>query len=115
MKQDKKTKAKMSVQNKVSNVAKKESLKQSKTILVSRLHKVANETLLKKYFSQFGDIEQIRLVRCAKTGNSKRRAYIKFRHEIAAKAAHESTHNYLVGKQILQSNFRINKFFIFLF
>lgn len=57
------------------------------------------------YFSQFGDVKQLRLSRNKKTGASKHYAYIEFESEDVAKIVAETMDNYLLFGKLLQCKY----------
>ncbi|GIY51605.1 MKI67 FHA domain-interacting nucleolar phosphoprotein-like [Caerostris extrusa] len=63
------------------------------------------EKEMKKYFSQFGKINRLRLARSRKTGKCKGFAYIEFKSEAVAKIAAEAMNNYLFFEKILKCEF----------
>ena len=59
------------------------------------------EKEMRSYFSQFGDVNRLRLARSAKTGRSKGYAFIEFNEPEVAKIAAETMNNYLLFGQLL--------------
>ncbi|RWS11598.1 MKI67 FHA domain-interacting nucleolar phosphoprotein-like protein [Dinothrombium tinctorium] len=57
------------------------------------------------YFSQFGKVTRVRLLRSRKTNKSKRVAFIEFLNEEVAKIAADSMNNYLMFDCILKCKF----------
>lgn len=57
------------------------------------------------YFSQFGDVKQLRLSRNKKTGASKHYAFIEFESEDVAKIVAETMDNYLLFGKLLQCKY----------
>merc|ERR1719398_139311 len=64
------------------------------------------ETQLKKYFSQFGKVLQIKLSRSNKTGKSKGYAFVKFKYAAVAKTVATTCHNYLFFDKLLKCEYR---------
>ncbi|CAR22676.1 rRNA-binding ribosome biosynthesis protein NOP15 [Lachancea thermotolerans CBS 6340] len=71
-------------------------------IYVSRLPKGFHERELAKYFSQFGDLREVRLARNKKTGNSRHYGFVEFVNKEDALVAQETMHNYLLMNHLLQ-------------
>lgn len=71
-------------------------------IYVSRLPHGFHERELSKYFSQFGDLKEVRLARNKKNGNSRHYGFIEFANKDDAKVAHETMNNYLIMGHLLQ-------------
>lgn len=71
-------------------------------IYVSRLPHGFHERELSKYFSQFGDLREVRLARNKKTGNSRHYGFIEFVNKDDAKVAQETMNNYLLMGHLLQ-------------
>lgn len=95
-------KTKHSVQFAAKKEVKKSSGKKSGVIYIGRIPHGFYEMELKKYFTQFGDIEQVRVARNKKTGKSKHFGYVKFKDQEAARVAAETMHNYLLFGHLLQ-------------
>lgn len=74
----------------------------SPIIYVSRLPHGFHEKELSKYFSQFGDLKEVRLARNKKTGNSRHYGFIEFANKDDAKVAQETMNNYLLMGHLLQ-------------
>ncbi|KAG0656184.1 nucleolar protein [Monosporozyma unispora] len=74
----------------------------SPIIYVSRLPHGFHEKELSKYFSQFGDLKEVRLARNKKTGNSRHYGFIEFANKDDAKIAQETMNNYLLMGHLLQ-------------
>ena len=74
----------------------------SSIIYVSRLPNGFHEKELSKYFSQFGDLKEVRLARNKKTGNSRHYGFIEFANKDDAKIAQETMNNYLLMGHLLQ-------------
>ncbi|KAJ4294542.1 nucleolar protein [Kalmusia sp. IMI 367209] len=60
------------------------------------------ESQMKKYFSQFGTVNRLRLSRNKKTGASKHYAFIEFANAEVAEIVAKTMHNYLMFGHILQ-------------
>ncbi|CAB4252502.1 similar to Saccharomyces cerevisiae YNL110C NOP15 Constituent of 66S pre-ribosomal particles, involved in 60S ribosomal subunit biogenesis [Maudiozyma barnettii] len=74
----------------------------SSIIYVSRLPHGFHERELSKYFSQFGDLKEVRLARNKKSGNSRHYGFIEFANKDDAKIAQEAMNNYLLMGHLLQ-------------
>ncbi len=75
------------------------------TVYVGRIPHGFYEQEMRAYFSQFGEISQIRLSRNKWTGASKHFAFIEFTHESVAKIAAEAMDNYLMFGHILKCKY----------
>ncbi|KAF5359644.1 hypothetical protein D9756_003182 [Leucocoprinus leucothites] len=72
-----------------------------KTLFISRLHKSATETDLRREFEGYGTIERVRIVR-DKKGRSRGYAFVVYERERDMKAAYkESDGLHIMGKRIL--------------
>lgn len=60
------------------------------------------EEQMKKYFSQFGQVRHILLIRSKKTHKSRGFGFVEFNLPQVATAAAESMHNYLLFDQVLK-------------
>lgn len=60
------------------------------------------EDQMRKYFSQFGKIKNVLLIRSKKTHNSRGFGFVEFTLPQVAKAAAEAMHNYLFFNQVLK-------------
>ncbi|ORY82574.1 hypothetical protein BCR37DRAFT_339376, partial [Protomyces lactucae-debilis] len=60
------------------------------------------EQEMQSYFSQFGEIVQLRLSRSKKTGKSKHYAFIEFADREVAEIVARTMHNYLLASSLLQ-------------
>lgn len=60
------------------------------------------EKQMKKFFSQFGDIERLVLARNNKTGASRHYGFIEFKHEYTARVVVQSMHQYMMFGRTLQ-------------
>lgn len=76
----------------------------SSIIYVSRLPHGFQERELSKYFSQFGDLKEVRLARNKKSGNSRHYGFVEFANKDDAKVAQESMNNYLLMGHLLKVN-----------
>ena len=74
----------------------------SSIIYVSRLPHGFHEKELSKYFSQFGDLKEVRLARNKRSGNSRHYGFIEFANKDDAKVAQETMNNYLLMGHLLQ-------------
>ena len=63
------------------------------------------ENEMKDYFSQFGEVTNLRLCRSVKTGRSMGYAFIKFKHSEVAKVAAETMNNYIMHGSRLISKY----------
>jgi len=61
-----------------------------------------NEDGIKKYFSQFGEIEKTFMPRSRKTGRSKGYAFVQFNDEETAQIAAETMNNFILFDRILK-------------
>lgn len=83
----------------------KASSKQKRGIIyIGRLPHGFYESELQKYFSQFGNIVNLKLSRNKKTGKSKHYAFIEFDNYEIAKIASETMDNYLLFGHLLKCN-----------
>ncbi|CAG98842.1 rRNA-binding ribosome biosynthesis protein NOP15 [Kluyveromyces lactis] len=71
-------------------------------LYISRLPQGFKERELSKYFSQFGDLKQVRLARNKKTGNSRHYAFLEYINKDDAVVAQESMNNYLLMGHLLK-------------
>lgn len=60
---------------------------------------------MRSYFSQFGDVNHVRLSRSKKTGRSKHYAFLEFQSEEVAKIAAKTMDKYLLYGHILRCSF----------
>ncbi|CCK71988.1 rRNA-binding ribosome biosynthesis protein NOP15 KNAG_0I02030 [Huiozyma naganishii CBS 8797] len=74
----------------------------SSILYVSRLPHGFHERELSRYFSQFGDLKEVRLARNKKTGNSRHYGFIEFAEVGDAQVAQETMNNYLLMGHLLQ-------------
>ncbi|KAK2586528.1 hypothetical protein KPH14_011420 [Odynerus spinipes] len=63
------------------------------------------EEQMKDYFSQFGTVTKVRLVRSKKTGTSRGYGYVEFQHTDVAKIAAETMNNYLMCGRLLKATY----------
>lgn len=61
------------------------------------------EEQMRNYFSQFGDVTRLRLVRSRRTGGSKGYAFVEFRFPEVAQVAAETMNNYLMFQKVLKA------------
>lgn len=71
-------------------------------LYVGRLPSGFHEKELSKYFSQFGDLKEVRLARNKKTGNSRHYGFVQFVNPDDSRVAHEAMNNYLLMGHLLQ-------------
>lgn len=71
-------------------------------IYVGRLPRGFHEKELSKYFSQFGDLKEVRLARNKKTGNSRHYGFVQFVNPDDSRVAHDTMNNYLLMGHLLQ-------------
>ncbi|KAL6944337.1 nucleolar protein [Hanseniaspora osmophila] len=105
---------KLNHKNKSSSTSKKQESSGKKTkkakqdddlssiIYISRLPKGFHEKELSKYFSQFGDLKQVKLARNKKTGNSRHYGFVEFVSKYDAQVAQETMNNYLLMGHLLK-------------
>lgn len=86
----------------VSDNKKGQNDQYSSIIYVSRLPQGFHEKELSKYFSQFGDLKEVRLARNKKSGNSRHYGFLEFVNKDDAKVAQETMNNYLLMGHLLQ-------------
>lgn len=79
-----------------------DSIDYSNIIYVSRLPQGFHEKELSKYFSQFGDLKEVKLARNKKNGNSRHYGFIEFANKDDARIAQETMNNYLLMGHLLQ-------------
>ncbi|XP_054162424.1 U11/U12 small nuclear ribonucleoprotein 35 kDa protein-like [Oppia nitens] len=73
-----------------------------RTIFVARLDHNTDEDTVRKYFSQYGTIVSLRLVRDIVTGLSKGYAFVEFKHRSTAQEVYRKANNELIdGRRIL--------------
>lgn len=60
------------------------------------------EDQMQKYFSQFGKVKRVLLIRSKKTHKSRGFGFVEFQLPQVAKAAAEAMHNYLFFNQVLK-------------
>lgn len=61
---------------------------------------------MKGFFSQFGDIDKIRLSRSKRSGRSRGYAFIEFADQNVAKIVAETMNNYLMCGRLLKCKYR---------
>ncbi|KAI3658317.1 hypothetical protein MP638_004150 [Amoeboaphelidium occidentale] len=76
-------------------------------VYVGRLPHGFYEDQLRGYFSQFGEITNLRVSRNKKTGRSKHYAFIEFRYPEVANIVVETMHNYLLFGRLLQCKIKV--------
>ncbi|KAI0985535.1 hypothetical protein GJ496_006130 [Pomphorhynchus laevis] len=75
---------------------------ESSVIYVGHIPKGLFECQLFEYFSQFGDITRLKLIRSRRTGASKGYAFIDFKYPEAAQISSEAMNGYLVDDHVLK-------------
>lgn len=93
---DKKTK------KKAKDAAKDSSSDKPGVIYVGRIPHGFYERQMKEYFSQFGDITNLRVSRSRKTGKSKHYAFVEFKSAEVAEIVSNTMDNYLLFNHILK-------------
>lgn len=63
------------------------------------------EREMKSYFSQFGEVTNLKLIRSKRTGRSRGFAFIEFATSIAAKDAAETNNNYLLFEKVMKCRY----------
>lgn len=86
----------------VEKAAKTKSDGESGVIYIGRIPHGFYEHEMKQYFSQFGDINKLRLSRNKKTGQSKHFAFIEFAEAAVADIVAKTMNNYLLFGHILK-------------
>ena len=71
-------------------------------VYVGRIPHGFYEHEMRTYFSQFGDVNRLRLSRSVKTGHSKHYAFLEFKNEDVAKIVAQTMDNYLMFGHILK-------------
>ena len=71
-------------------------------VYVGRVPHGFYEHEMRTYFSQFGDVNRLRLSRSVKTGHSKHYAFLEFKSEDVAKIVAQTMDNYLMFGHILK-------------
>lgn len=70
-------------------------------LYVGHLPKGFNETELKNFFTQFGEVTKLRVSRSVKTARSRGYAFLEFAEKKVATIAAGSMHNYMIfGRQL---------------
>ncbi|KAI8992644.1 hypothetical protein BDB01DRAFT_779170 [Pilobolus umbonatus] len=82
--------------------AEKATSKDRGVIYLGRIPHGFYEKQMKGYFSQFGDIKKLRLVRNRHTGKSKHFGFIEFKVPEVAPIVADTMHNYLLSGHLLQ-------------
>ncbi|KAL3232485.1 Ribosome biogenesis protein 15 [Nakaseomyces bracarensis] len=95
---------KLDIKKKDQKVSNKKDAKEaiSGIIYVGRLPRGFHEKELSKYFSQFGDLKEVRLARNKKTGNSRHYGFVQFVNPDDSLVAHETMNNYLLMGHLIQ-------------
>lgn len=97
------------LRKKKAKLAKKEEDTGPGTIYIGHIPHGFYENEMKKFFSQFGKITNIRLARSRKTLNSKGYAFIQFKSAEVAKIAAEAMNNYLFFEKLLKCEYVPNE------
>ncbi|CAK1546218.1 unnamed protein product [Leptosia nina] len=63
------------------------------------------EHQMQQYFSQFGLVTNVRVIRSKRTGNSKGYAFVEFRDTTVAQVVAETMNNYLMGKRLIKAQY----------
>ncbi|XP_069684579.1 U11/U12 small nuclear ribonucleoprotein 35 kDa protein-like isoform X2 [Periplaneta americana] len=75
--------------------------KPDRTIFVARLYRQTSEKTIEQYFSKYGPIRRLRLVRDIVTGSSKGYAFIEYEKKESANQAHCYANSHVIdGRQI---------------
>ncbi|XP_046407230.1 MKI67 FHA domain-interacting nucleolar phosphoprotein-like [Ischnura elegans] len=82
-----------------------DSPKSRGVVRLSRIPHGFYEEEMRRYFSQFGVVTRLRLVRSKKTGNSKGFAFVEFAVPEVAKVVAETMNNYLMFDKILKARY----------
>lgn len=93
---------KLSKKKTSNNKKDKKNSEYSGIIYISRLPQGFQEKELSKYFSQFGDLKEVKLARNKKTGNSRHYGFIEFINKDDAQVAQDAMNNYLLMGHLLQ-------------
>ncbi|CDO96426.1 unnamed protein product [Kluyveromyces dobzhanskii CBS 2104] len=89
-------------ENDKANAKKDKNSELSGILYISRLPQGFKERELSKYFSQFGDLKQVRLARNKKTGNSRHYAFLEYINKDDAVVAQDTMNNYLIMGHLLK-------------
>lgn len=90
---------------KLRQATRKESKEGTGTVYVGRIPRGFYEAQMRQYFSQFGNITNIRLSRNKTTGASKHFAFIEFESNEVAKIVAQTMDNYLMFGHILKCKY----------
>jgi nucleolar protein 15 len=90
---------------KLRQASRKESKEGTGVVYVGRIPKGFVERGMRQYFSQFGNITNLRLSRNKKTGASKHFAFIEFESNEVAKIVSQTMDNYLMFGHILKCKY----------
>ncbi|XP_028925498.1 MKI67 FHA domain-interacting nucleolar phosphoprotein [Ornithorhynchus anatinus] len=71
-------------------------------IYLGHIPRELSESQLRKYFTQFGTVTNLKLSRSKKTGNSKGYAFMEFESEDVAQIVAETMNNYLFCERLLK-------------
>ena len=70
-----------------------------RTLFIGRLNYKTSEEKLRKTFSKYGSLRNVRLVRDVVTGHSKGYGFVEFKHRSDAKKAHEDAFKLLIDER----------------
>lgn len=79
------------------------------TLFVARLSQQTTEEKLKEFFSRYGDIQRIRLVRDIITGFSKGYAFIEYKQESAIKKAYRDANKLIIDQQEIFVDYELER------
>ena len=91
------------IKKRASNAAEEKEPEEPGVIYVGRIPHGFYEHEIREYFSQFGDITRLRVVRNKKTGASRHRAFVEFADTEVADIAARTMDNYLLFGHILKA------------
>ena len=78
------------------------STKNKTVIKINNIPHGFYETQMNAYFSQFGKVNRVAVIRSSKTGKSRGFGFVQFQYHEPAKAAVDVMHNYLMFNHILK-------------
>ncbi|XP_018413021.1 PREDICTED: U11/U12 small nuclear ribonucleoprotein 35 kDa protein [Nanorana parkeri] len=79
------------------------------TLFVARLSQITTEEKLKEFFSRYGDIQRIRLVRDIITGFSKGYAFIEYKQESAIKKAYRDANKLVIDQHEIFVDYELER------
>ncbi|CAI9535138.1 unnamed protein product [Staurois parvus] len=79
------------------------------TLFVARLSQQTTEEKLKEFFSRYGDIQRIRLVRDIITGFSKGYAFIEYKQESAIKKAYRDANKLVIDQREIFVDYELER------